>query len=79
MHIENDAYKYLGSTLRSFVGELVGGKKVEWDEKWSSGRGRIRVRFSSDEGQESISNGMRELIALTSNDVAKQLKANKAN
>ncbi len=79
LHIENDNYKYLGNTLRSFVGKSVGGKKVEWDEKWSSGRGRIRVRFSSDASPEAIANGMRELINLTSNEVTIQLKANKAN
>jgi len=66
LHLESDKVKYLAPLLQSFTKEEINSKKIEWDEKWSKKRGRIRVRFPSDSSPNVIAESMKSLIEKTS-------------
>jgi len=77
LHLESNKVVHIKDIIKSFSSKNISGKKLEWDEKWSSGRGRIRLRFSYEETPEVIANSMFNLIEETSETINEALKSQK--
>jgi hypothetical protein len=67
LHIESDAARPLSGVLVALVGKPVlnGTKQLVWDQAWSSGRGRLAVRFAPSDNPVDIAQAMKELITIT--------------
>jgi hypothetical protein len=69
IHLESDAVRPLGNLVRSLMDQASSKfptLPVEWDPKWSNGRGRLRVLFPSELPAGTIAAGMVTLINETS-------------
>jgi hypothetical protein len=75
LHLENDRTTFLAPLLSQMAGRKVGPNQSElqWDPRWSSGRGRLMVRHALTEPPDTIAKSMLDLIQLTREPVAKQL------
>jgi hypothetical protein len=64
LHLENSKAARLGPDLARFSGTKVGPREamVEWDPKWSSGRGRLMVRYDVAEDPQVVVATMVDLI-----------------
>jgi hypothetical protein len=67
LDLEGEEARPLGHMLRSFAGQSVAGGlgKLDWDERWSAGRGRLIARFSYPVDASAAAAAMVDLIALT--------------
>jgi len=68
LHLESDDVRPLAERLRPLVGRIAArlpGRRVEWEPKWSSGRGRLIVLFDEAAAPEQIAAGMQTLIEET--------------
>src|SRR2546423_147817 len=74
LHLENDRATSLAALLSQMAGRKVGPNRneLQWDPKWSSGRGRLMVRYLPSEPPETIAQSMVDLIKLTREPVARQ-------
>jgi hypothetical protein len=77
LHLESNDVTYLAELLKSYKGQTIAGKPIEWDGKWSRKRGRISVKFSKDEPNEQVILAMNELIQLTSDSIDAELQKSK--
>jgi hypothetical protein len=67
LDLEGEEARPLGRVLQGMAGQsLVGGRaRLDWDERWSAGRGRLIARFSYPLDAGAAAAGMIDLIALT--------------
>ena len=67
LHLENSNAARLGPDLARFSGTKLGPRKtvLEWDPKWSSGRGRLIARYDAAEDPQVIAATMVDLINQT--------------
>jgi hypothetical protein len=68
LHLESDDVRLLAECLRPLVERVAArlpGRRVEWEPKWSEGRGRLRVLFDADAAPGMAADGMRALIEET--------------
>lgn len=68
IHLESDEVRPLAERVRPLterVAERFPGLRVGWDEKWSHGRGRLRVIFGPDAPPPEVAAGMLALIEET--------------
>jgi hypothetical protein len=74
LHLENGLAASLGTLLKQMAGQRVGPTLVEleWDPKWSAGRGRLFARCSLAEPSNNIAKSMLDLIKLTREPVSKR-------
>jgi hypothetical protein len=75
LHLENDRATSLTSLLSQMAGRKVGPtqSELQWDPKWSRGKGRLMVRYPRTEPPDTIAKSMLDLIQLTREPVAKQV------
>lgn len=75
LHLGIDRATSLAQLLSQMAGRKVGPNQTElqWDPKWSNGRGRLMVRYALTEPPDTIAKSMLELIQLTREPVAKQV------
>jgi|SRR5580700_1653506 hypothetical protein len=73
LHIESDAARPLSEILAPLAGTMAQGSSLIWDQAWSSGRGRLTIRFSLGEDPSKVAQAMRELIEFTYPDVTQRL------
>jgi hypothetical protein len=69
IHLESDEVRSLGNLVRSLVDQARSKfptLPVEWDPKWSDGRGRLRILFPPELPAGTIAAGMVTLINETS-------------
>ncbi|MCA1612643.1 MAG: hypothetical protein LC795_04670 [Acidobacteria bacterium] len=68
LHLESDDVRPLAERVRPLVGRVAArlpGPRIEWEPKWSQGRGRLRVVFDASAAPEQVAAGMRALIEET--------------
>jgi hypothetical protein len=75
LHLENDRATSLTSLLSQMAGRKVGPtqSELQWDPKWSRGKGRLMVRYPRTEPPDTIAKSMLDLIQLTREPVARQV------
>lgn len=76
LHLENDLVSPLSAQLRGLVGEdLLPALKLEWDQRFCAGRGRLLVKISKEQPPERSVKAMQALIQRTK-DVLDRFVAN---
>jgi hypothetical protein len=69
LHLHSDKVVSIAEFLKPFAGRAVANSevKLEWDQKWYAGKGRLAAFFSlaSSPSPETVAAGMRGLISLT--------------
>jgi hypothetical protein len=68
LHLESDDVRPLAERLRPLVGRVAArlpGQRVQWEPKWSAGRGRLLVLFEEAAAPEQVAAGMQTLIEET--------------
>jgi len=75
LHLENDRAALLAPYLTKLVGSPIGTlkKALEWDQRWSSGRGRLLVRYPLTEDRNTVARTLIELIGATRSLVAETI------
>jgi hypothetical protein len=75
LHLENDRATSLTPLLSQMAGRKVGPtqSELQWDPKWSRGKGRLMVRYPRTEPPDTIAKSMLDLIQLTREPVARQV------
>ncbi len=74
VHLESNAVKPLSTLLKSYVGQNLNGQTIEWDPKWSSGRGRLYVKFPKDIPSSNIVEAMVSLVELTADSIDSEVE-----
>lgn len=78
LHIENERFRPLLSSLEAFKGRIISDTSVVLDPKWRRSHGgiaRIRVILSKGVSDDEIAGAMKTLIGLTHSEVSERLKA----
>ncbi len=67
LHIEGDEALPLARELSALNGAVLseGTQKIEWDNRWSAGRGRLRVLLQLDKSPAVVAQAMNDLIHAT--------------
>jgi hypothetical protein len=75
LHLHSDKVLSIGEFLKTFAGRAVanGEGTLEWDQEWSSGRGRLAAFFPLESSSGRVAAGMRDLISMTSSGVSERI------
>lgn len=73
LHLENDSVKFLASVLEKYDNDNILSSKIEWDPKWSKGRGRIKAIFPNSVDTTTIAQAMKKLISKTKDEINDKL------
>lgn len=75
LHIENDKYKSLANIFKKLADSLpsIGDNQLEFDPKWSSNRGRLRIVFGEESDFSKIAQSMIQFIEKTKQPITEEI------
>lgn len=77
IHLEGDNVRPLADKLKTFeniIASMVPNGKVQWDPRWSKGRGALEINFNQSAPADEIAKTMKSLIEQTKDTIDEELK-----